>query len=182
LTQIDSSSPPIYFYGSGEDSTEVVPRRERTGNAESLRTGRQDDFRPSSKLDENGFGNNFRIIQNLAPKIRPRYDYKEEVELTEDRNLELKQVRHRAGQDSYEDIELKQDRGHPEDDIELRLGQYHLEDDVEPRQVRGHPEDDGVPRRDRMDDFEPFGGLVPINETLLMAVGLVNEKVSFFTF
>ena len=36
---------------------------------------------------------------------------------------------------------------------------------------------DVEPRLDRMDDFQPNGGLVNVNETLLRAVGLVQTQV-----
>ena len=103
------------------------------------------------------------------PKIKPRQDVKlEKVQLgRQERNLELSQVGDRDGlpfqNESNSGQEL--DHDHPEDEIE------DGQDD------RGRRENDVTLRRDRMDDFEPFGGLVPVNETLLMAVGLVNEKV-----
>ena len=64
--------------------------------------------------------------------------------------------------------------------IEPRIGKgYKSVDDVEEEQVE--PEGEQVfevePRHDRMDDFKPEGGLVAVNETMLRAVGLVEEKV-----
>lgn len=51
----------MYYYGSKEDSTEAVPLGEQLGKGERPRGGRnEDDFRPSSKLDENDIANSFR--------------------------------------------------------------------------------------------------------------------------
>ena len=141
LTQVDSSSPPVFFYGSTE--TEVDPRKDRPKIDPRYRS--DDGFKPSSLWVEPDTGPSFGLrspepTYASEPKIKPR------------RHNQLSEPR----------IDLLENEVDPREKVEAR---NDLEPDVEPR-------------HDRMDDFRPDGGLVPVNDTMLRAVGLVQEEVT----
>ena len=149
LTQVDSSSPPVFFYGTTE--TEVGPSKDRPKIDPRYRS---DDFRPSSLWIEPDSGptSGFKTpdtYSELEPKVKPR--------------------RHNQVSDQQQDLVLKNEV-EPMEKVEARNDE----------KVRN--QEKGVePRHDRMDDFQPFGGLVAINDTMLRAVGLVQEKVILTT-
>ena len=103
--------------------------------------------------------------------------------------LKLFGKQHEMG-DKY--LKPKQDRTleSPIDTIEHRtdtgykpIEEIEEEEQVEPDgELKVATEYEVEPRHDRMDDFKPDGGLVPVNETMLRAVGLVEEEVFLFIF
>jgi hypothetical protein len=87
----------------------------------------------------------------------------------------LKPKQDRTFESPIDTIEHRTDTGYkPIEEIEE-------EEQVEPDgELKVAIEYEVEPRHDRMDDFKPDGGLVPVNETMLRAVGLVEEEVFLF--
>jgi hypothetical protein len=197
---VDSSSPPVFFYGTSEDPTEneLVPRKERPKFDPRMRSERTDDFRPSSLWIEPANGPTF---EDSLPKIKPRYDHRNEVGLQNEQNRDEFEPRYdlrgevehgkaendvKRRQDLIEEVKLRYDlqdelkHENAENGVEPKQdhsGEVKLRHDLQDEVDPDNAENEVEPRQDRMDDFQPYGGLVPMNGTMLRAVGLVQEKV-----
>ena len=188
LTKVDTSHPAVYFYGSPRDefynSNDVTEGSVNQFFDTPIYIDTQNRLRNSSSLQlESRQPKSFDPIPpevaTIGISVKPRQDDVTERTFVEPDHYDV--INGIVVQPRHDDVINGIDVEPSYYDVTEMIVVEPRLDEVTNGVVVSQHEDvidgDVVPRLDRMDDFQPNGGLVNVNETLLRAVGLIQTQV-----